>query len=96
MLGEAHCDIRPGKLGRRGRSNNRCDRDRAALSDAAVPSFSLDTQGITITACVSAANTVSVRFQNESGGVLDIGSGAFKATVFESWAGYGCLARSHG
>lgn len=44
-------------------------------------SFSLDLQGITLTAWVSAANTVSVRFQNESGGVLDLGSGTLRAKV---------------
>jgi parallel beta-helix repeat protein len=38
-------------------------------------SFSLDLQGIIVTGYVSAANTVSVRFQNESGGTLDLGSG---------------------
>lgn len=53
----------------------------AALGDMAMASFSLATSGIIITAWVSAANTVSVRFQNESGGVLDIASGTLKAWV---------------
>lgn len=55
----------------------------AALGDMATASFSLATSGITITAWVSAANTVSVRFQNESGGPLDIGSGTLKAWVLK-------------
>lgn len=53
----------------------------AALGDFADVSFSLDLQGITVTAYVSAANTVTVRFQNESGGVLDLGSGTLRARV---------------
>lgn len=56
----------------------------AALGDFANASFSLDTSGITITAWVSAANTVSVRFQNETGGVLDIGSGTLRAGVIKA------------
>lgn len=55
----------------------------AALGDYAIASFSLDTQGITITAWVSAADTVSVRFQNESGGLLDIGSGTLRCRVIK-------------
>lgn len=53
----------------------------AALGDFAQASFSLDLQGITVTAWVSAANTVSVRFQNESGGVLDLASGTLRVRV---------------
>jgi len=55
----------------------------AALGDMAQASFSLATSGITISAWVSAADTVSVRFQNESGGVLDIASGTLKAWVLK-------------
>lgn len=53
----------------------------AALGDYAEASFSLDLQGITLTAWVSASNTVSVRFQNESGGTLDLASGTLRARV---------------
>lgn len=56
----------------------------AALGDMAIASFSLDTSGLTITAWVSAADTVSVRFQNESGGALNIGSGTLRARVFKA------------
>jgi hypothetical protein len=53
----------------------------AVLGGFARASFSLDLQGITLTAYISATNTVSVRFQNESGGVLDIASGTLKVRV---------------
>lgn len=53
----------------------------AALGDYAEASFSLDLQGITVTSWVSADNTVSVRFQNESGGTLDLASGTLRARV---------------
>lgn len=53
----------------------------AKLGDYARESFSLDLQGITVTAYVSAADTVTVRFQNESGGALDLASGTLKVVV---------------
>lgn len=55
----------------------------AALGDFAIVSFSLDLQGITITAYVSSAATVSVRFQNESGGILDLASGTLRVKVIK-------------
>ena len=55
----------------------------AALGDFALASFSLDLQGITVSAYVSVANTVSVRFQNESGGLLDLASGTLRVRVIK-------------
>jgi hypothetical protein len=55
----------------------------AALGDFALASFSLDLQGISVTAYVSATDTVSVRFQNESGGTLDLSSGTLRARVWK-------------
>jgi hypothetical protein len=53
----------------------------AALGDYVTTSFSLDLQGITVTGYVSSANTVSVRFQNQTGGTLDLASGTLRAFV---------------
>lgn len=54
----------------------------AALGQFAAASFSLDLQGVIITAYVSAADTVTVRFQNESGGTVDLGSGTLTVRVW--------------
>jgi hypothetical protein len=54
----------------------------AALGDYASASFGLDLQGITFTSWVSAANTVSVRFQNETGGAIDLGNSDIRCRVF--------------
>lgn len=56
----------------------------AAVGDFASASFSNDLAGVGITAWVSAADTVSVRFQNESGGVVDLGSGTLRVRVSEA------------
>lgn len=56
----------------------------AAVGDVAIASFSNDLQGIMLTAYVSATNTVSVRFQNETTGAIDLASGTIRATVFKA------------
>lgn len=53
----------------------------AALGDTASACFSLDLQALGITAYVSAANTVTVVLQNNTGGAIDLGSGTLKAKV---------------
>lgn len=53
----------------------------AAVGDFAEASFSEALAGITLTAWVSAANTVSVRFQNESGGNVNLASGTLRVRV---------------
>src|SRR5437868_15254695 len=54
----------------------------AVLGDFVIVSHGVDLAGITVTGYVSAADTVSVRFQNESGGTLDLASGTLRALVF--------------
>lgn len=54
----------------------------AALGDFVLGvSHGVDLQGITVTAWVSAADTVSVRFQNESAGTLDLASATLRVMV---------------
>lgn len=56
----------------------------AALGDFALASFSEALAGITLTAWVSAANTVSVRLQNESGGIVDLAESTLRARVYKA------------
>jgi hypothetical protein len=44
-------------------------------------SLGVDVSGISLTPYVSAAGTVSIRFQNESGGTLDLASTTIKCLV---------------
>lgn len=54
----------------------------AALGDHVLNvSFGVDVQGMTVTAYVSAANTVSFRVQNETGGTIDLASTTVRALV---------------
>lgn len=53
----------------------------ARVGDFALVSFGVDLQGQTVTAYVSANDTVSFRLQNESGGALDLASTTVRAFV---------------
>lgn len=53
----------------------------AALGDYVRASFSVDTVGLTLTSWVITANTVGVRFQNETGATVDLASGTLRIRV---------------
>jgi hypothetical protein len=53
----------------------------AQLGDRVTATFSEPLQGILMTAWVSVAGTVSVRFQNETGGTIDLAEGTLKVFV---------------
>ena len=53
-----------------------------ALGDMVIGvSFGVDISGMTVTAYVDAANSVTVRIQNESGGTLDLASTTVRVLV---------------
>lgn len=54
----------------------------AALGDACLASLGVSAAAITVTCYVSAANTASVRLQNESGGTLDLASTTLRVFLF--------------
>lgn len=53
----------------------------AALGDFVRATFGVSLAGITVTAYVSAANTVQVRVQNESGGIVDLAATVLRILV---------------
>lgn len=57
----------------------------AVLGDVCAAAFSLDLQGLTISAHVSTTNTVKVVLQNSSGGIVDLGSGTLKVVVIRAF-----------
>lgn len=58
----------------------------ADLGDFAFCAMGVALQGITATAYVSASDTVAVRFQNESGGAIDLASTTLRVFVVKRWA----------
>jgi hypothetical protein len=58
-----------------------------ALGDMVLgASLAVDVAGLIVEAYVSAANTVSVRFQNETGGTVDLASSTLRLVVARSLA----------
>lgn len=58
-----------------------------ALGDMVLSaSLAVDVAGLIVTAYVSAANTVSIRFQNETGGTVDLASATLRLVVVRSLA----------
>ena len=58
-----------------------------ALGDMGLSvSLAVDVVGLIVTAYVSAANTVSIRFQNETGGTVDLASATLRLVVVRSLA----------
>lgn len=55
----------------------------AAIGDACLASLGVTVAAITVTCYVSAANTASVRLQNESGGTLDLASTTLRVFMFK-------------
>jgi hypothetical protein len=58
-----------------------------ALGDMVLSaSLAVDVAGLIVTAYVSAADTVSIRFQNETGGTVDLASATLRMVVVRSIA----------
>lgn len=53
----------------------------AVLGNYAQTSFSLDLQGLTLTAYVSSANTITAVLSNATGGAINLASGLLKVRV---------------
>jgi hypothetical protein len=53
----------------------------AAIGDFTLASFQRDLLGVTLFAWVSAADTVSVQFRNDTGGTIDLASGSLRVQV---------------
>ena len=58
-----------------------------ALGDMVLSaSLAVDVAGLIVTGYVSAANTVTIRFQNETGGTVDLASATLRLVVVRSIA----------
>ena len=55
----------------------------AQMGDAVIASFSQNLQGMTLSAEIDSSGQASVRFQNTTGGTIDLASGTVRATAFK-------------
>lgn len=55
----------------------------AALGDFVLVSFSLDVADLTLTAAVTATNTVTAQLSNSTGGAIDLNSGTVRVKVLK-------------
>lgn len=74
----------PGEVAVGGKVSTTVTVSGAALGDFVLASFSLDLQELTLTASVSATNTVEVVLANNTGSAVDLASGTLKVLVLQS------------
>jgi hypothetical protein len=72
----------PGSIAIGGSETTTVTATGAVLGDFAMASFSLDTQGLTLTATVTSANTVTAVLSNNTAGAVDLASGTIYVRVF--------------
>lgn len=71
----------PGSLADGAGETTTVDVPGAVMGDFVVASFSVSLAGVMLHAWVSAADVVSCRFQNETGGTVDLATGTLRAWV---------------
>ncbi|MEZ0003814.1 hypothetical protein [Sinorhizobium fredii] len=81
FIGKARAVYNPPSLVNGGSDTTTLIVTGAALGDRVTVAFG-DTQGVTMTASVTAANTVSVRFQNNTGATVDVVQSAIIVQVY--------------
>jgi hypothetical protein len=78
QVNQASATFNPPSIAAAGQTTTTVTCAGAVLGDYATASFSLDQQGITLGAYVSAADTVTVVFRNGTAGPIDLGSGTLR------------------
>ena len=80
-LSTASTTYDPGSIAAAGQTTTTITVTGAAMGDFALASFSNSLSGLTVTAYVSAADTVTVVLFNGTAGAIDLASGTLRAKV---------------